>query len=297
MALESVTVCPLCGSNAISEYLHVKDHTTSGEIFKIDRCSQCSFTFTNPRPDQKTIGKYYQSENYISHTGSNKKFLDRIYLIARRYTLRWKLRLIEPYTGAGHLLDYGCGTGEFLYQSMKSGWKIQGVEPSELAREKASDLLNSKVTNSIEDIKDSKFDVITLWHVLEHIDNFEQALLKLKNLLTASGTILIAVPNHESPDAQEYKANWAGYDVPRHFSHFTKRTMELLLGNLGLHVIDIIPMKLDAYYVSLLSEKYKLPFQNKFLAALKAIKTGALSNWQARDMNNHSSLIYIAKKR
>jgi 2-polyprenyl-3-methyl-5-hydroxy-6-metoxy-1,4-benzoquinol methylase len=297
MALESVSICPICSSSSFTKFLSAKDHTTTGEQFEIVKCAKCDFTLTNPRPDINSIGKYYQSEKYISHTGGSKSLFDKVYVFARTITLGWKLKLINKHKSVGSILDYGCGTGEFLHHLKNHGWATTGIEPSENARQKAASLLKTSVSESIDQIKGNEFDMITLWHVLEHIHDLNEKLLAIKSLLKQDGTIFIAVPNHEAPDAQKYGAYWAGYDVPRHLWHFSKDTMRKLFDKTGLELIDIQPMKLDAYYVSLLSEVYKNPNQNKIVSALKAVVNGFVSNLTANKTQNHSSLIYIAKRK
>jgi 2-polyprenyl-3-methyl-5-hydroxy-6-metoxy-1,4-benzoquinol methylase len=297
MALESVSICPICNSSSFTPFLSAKDHTTTGEQFEIVKCTQCNFTLTNPRPDINSIGKYYQSEKYISHTGGSKSLFDKVYVFARTITLGWKLKLINKYKSTGSILDYGCGTGEFLHHLKNQDWTINGVEPSDGARGKATNLLQKPISSSIEKLEESQFHVITLWHVLEHIHELNEKLSSLKSLLKQDGIIFIAVPNHEAPDAQKYGAYWAGYDVPRHLWHFSKDSMKKLFDKTGLELIDIHPMKLDAYYVSLLSEGYKYPNQSKIVNAFKAIVNGLSSNLAAAKDQNHSSLIYIAKKR
>jgi 2-polyprenyl-3-methyl-5-hydroxy-6-metoxy-1,4-benzoquinol methylase len=297
MALESVSICPICSSTSFTKFLSAKDHTTTGEQFEIVKCSKCNFTLTNPRPDQNSIGKYYQSEKYISHTGGGKSLFDKIYVFARTITLGWKLKLIYKYKLTGSTLDYGCGTGQFLHHLKNNDWVVTGVEPSESARQKAASLLQTSVSESIDQVKGNEFDVITLWHVLEHIHDLNEKLSSIKSLLKQDGIIFIAVPNHEAPDAKKYGAYWAGYDVPRHLWHFSKDSMKKLFDKNGLELIGIHPMKLDAYYVSLLSEGYKHPNQNKIVNAFKAIVNGLSSNLAAAKDQNHSSLIYIAKRR
>jgi len=296
MNLETVTSCPVCSATDFEHYLTSKDFTTTQESFQLVKCKTCDFVLTNPRPDDKFIGRYYQSEKYISHAGGGKGIIDRVYLMARKLTLRWKHELIFASKPTGSILDYGCGTGEFLHYMQERKWTVSGLEPTEVARQKASELLRQPISKSASEIGEQKFNVITLWHVLEHIHDLNETIRELKNLLTEDGTIFIAVPNHESFDAKKYRAHWAGYDVPRHLSHFSKKTMKQLLSNHGLTLIDIQPMKLDSYYVSVLSESYKSPEQNSLLSILKALLNGAQSNLNGRSTTNYSSLIYIVTK-
>ena len=250
---------------------------------------------TNPRPSQKTVGTYYQSTNYISHTSAANGIIDYIYLIFRRLTLLWKLRLIKPYLKENLLLDVGCGTGNFLNHCKHAGVDIYGVEPSPEARIIAA-RHNLNIVEKMDQLPPFKFNVITLWHVLEHIYDLSGTIQELKNRLAENGIIFIAVPNWQSFDSVHYKEIWAGYDVPRHVWHFSKTTMGLLLKNAGLEIKEIIPMKLDAYYVSLLSEKYAVSGSLSLSHIINAITLGYRSNRKGRREMNYSSLIYLVQK-
>src|SRR6478736_5702281 len=259
MTLESIAQCPICSNTSLDSFITCKDYTTTGENFNIIICTRCSFLITSPRPSQSDIGKYYNSDKYISHTGGSKRLIDRIYLLARSYSLRKKRKLIETYTSKGTLLDYGSGTGEFLNHCAINGWKAEGIEPDTEAREKAKKLSQLNVYQSINEISSTKYNAITLWHVLEHVHNLNVTLRVLINQLTPDGTLFIAVPNPISYDAKKYKEYWAAYDVPRHLWHFNKENITSLLVQNGLTLVSTRPMKLDSFYVSLLSEGYKNP--------------------------------------
>lgn len=292
-----VTSCPLCGNNTFQNLFNCKDYTVSQESFTLIKCERCSFVLTSPRPDDSVLGKYYLSDDYISHTNQAKSLIDKVYLIARNYTLAWKRKLIIKHCTRveSKLLDYGCGTGAFLHATMQDGWKAFGVEPSKEAREEAQKVTQSKVYQSFEEIHDNTFDAITLWHVLEHVPDLNQLLQKLKSILSENGTMFIAVPNHSSWDGDNYKEYWAGYDVPRHLWHFSHETMKTLVENNGLKLKEIIPMKLDSFYISLLSEKYKKG-NTTITGMLTAFKNGLKSNILATRNGQYSSLIYIVKK-
>jgi len=295
MTLELVNTCPVCNGSTFQNFIKARDYTTTKEEFQIQRCTRCNFLFTNPRPDAESIGKYYQSENYISHSGKSN-FFGSIYRIARRYALRSKYNLITQFQeSAGTILDYGCGTGELLKYFLEKNWKISGVEPSTYAREKASILTGQKIYQSIDPANQSAFDVITLWHVLEHIHNLNETIEVLKKILKPEGTLFIAVPNPSSKDSLHYQENWAGYDVPRHLWHFSRETIETLLRNHGLKIVAVEPMKLDSFYVSLLSENYAHQNKNKFINALAAFMVGLKSNLEATKTGEYSSLIYIVQ--
>jgi len=273
----------------------VKDHSVSKESFNIMVCDNCNFHFTNPRPSEDEIGKYYDSEEYISHTDQANSPINLLYKIARQYALRSKKKLINSVAKdkKGRILDYGCGTGYFLETMKSDDWKTYGIEPNDKARAIATQKV--KVKRSIDelDLKNKKFDIITLWHVLEHIHDLNSTIKSLKTILKEKGKIIIAVPNIESYEESIFGEEWAAYDVPRHLYHFSQETMKTLMLKHGLKIKKTYPMKLDAYYISLLSNKYKFA-KNKFI---NSFITGYKSNtYASKNKNNYSSLIYIIKK-
>ena len=291
---EKLEECPVCKSNIISNHIICKDHMITDESFVITQCSSCTFLFTNPRPNSDNIAKYYQSEEYISHSNKASNLINFVYKITRHFTLTQKLKLINTISNKKSILDFGCGTGEFIYKCKKNGWNINGLEPDTYARDKAISLTKTNILANISDLKQlEQISLITLWHVLEHIPELNFTIEKLKSKLDKNGKFLIAVPNNESYDAKHYKEYWAAYDVPRHLYHFSMKTMKLFLKNHGLKIYKIIPMKLDSFYVSLLSENYKYSKSNY----IKSFINGYVSNIYAKkNKNNYSSLIYIAGK-
>lgn len=290
-----VIECPVCKSRTIKTFRICKDFTVSHETFTVNQCQVCLLGITSPRPDTENLGRYYQSEEYISHSGKSAGLMGPLYTTARKFALSWKARILNSQSNKGTALDFGCGTGEFLQTLKTNGWDVVGVEPSDLARKKAEFLTNQKLYNSLSEISTNKFDAITAWHVIEHVPELSSVIHRLAQLLKKDGTIFIAVPNYESPDAEKYKDLWAGYDVPRHLWHFSRKSMKQLLESHGLNVIKIIPMKLDAYYVSILSENYKNGNKGSVGNLIKGVFSGFKSNATAGS-NNYSSLIYIAKQ-
>jgi 2-polyprenyl-3-methyl-5-hydroxy-6-metoxy-1,4-benzoquinol methylase len=289
-----VIECPVCKSRSIKPFRVCKDFTVSHETFAINRCEVCTLGITSPRPDTEKLGQYYQSEDYISHSGKSSGLMGPLYTTIRKFALGWKTRIVAGQSKKGNALDFGCGTGEFLQTLKTKGWSVEGIEPSDLARKKAESLTDQKLYSSLVEISTKQFDAITAWHVVEHVPNLSSVIQQLSQLLKKDGTIFIAVPNYESPDAEKYKDLWAGYDVPRHLWHFSRKSMKQLLEAQGLSVIKIIPMKLDAYYVSMLSEAYKNGNKGSVGNLLKGFLSGLKSNLTA-GTNNYSSLIYIAK--
>ena len=288
------TLCPVCGSAGISEVFKVKDNTVSQEYFEIYHCRNCQVRFTQNPPSEASIGAYYKSEDYISHTDSSKGLINRMYRFVRSFSLNQKKKLVEKETGLkkGNLLDVGSGTGHFASVMQKEGWKVTGLEPDEGARAVASKehSLNLLPSGELFNLPEKKFNAITLWHVLEHVHDVKKYIQTFKKLLADTGRLVIAVPNYTSYDAEKYKEYWAAYDVPRHLYHFTPQTMQWLMKECGLKIVDVKPMWFDSFYVSLLSSKYK----NGNTNWVGAFWTGLISNFKAiGDAKKCSSVIYI----
>jgi 2-polyprenyl-3-methyl-5-hydroxy-6-metoxy-1,4-benzoquinol methylase len=300
MSLETLENCPVCDKSSFSNYLNVEDYTVSHREFTIQQCNSCYFLFTNPRPSEDEIGAYYQSQDYISHHDEAKDVMSKIYTSVRDYTIGQKVKMInEQSLTKGTLLDIGCGTGNFLGAIKDNGWKVFGTEPDSGAREVASKRVGASIFQDIQTdaLQAQKFDVITLWHVLEHIHQLNETLEWLTKHLNENGTIIIAVPNPQSFDASKYGRFWAAYDVPRHLYHFTKGSMKQLLEKHQMYIQKILPMWFDSFYVGMLSTKYKA----KKINLIDSIRTGVVSNWKGKSDSsetlNTSSLIYVINKK
>ena len=275
-------------------YLKVKDHSVSGEEFKLLYNEDFDFLETFPQPSLEQLPKYYKSDDYISHTDSQRNLFENVYHLIRKISLKRKLKLINSFSSnEKKLLDVGCGTGDFLQIAQKNKWTVSGIEPNEKART----IANTKTSNSVFEvdyllkIKPNSFNVITLWHVLEHLPKLDEHISILKSLLKPEGTLIIAVPNYNSYDAKYYKEFWAAYDAPRHLWHFSQSSVSKLVEKEKMKVVKILPMKFDSYYVSLLSEKHKSGWMNIF----NAFRIGWLSNFKAKHSSEYSSLIYCIK--
>ena len=297
LSMEQITSCPICNSATHSHYLTCKDYTVSNSEFTIVRCNSCNFHFTNPRPDSKSIGSFYESEEYISHSNTKKGLINKLYQLVRNYTLKQKESLISQHVSRGTLLDIGCGTGEFLNHMRKAGWSVLGIEPGEKARNFASTNYSIPVENesALLNLSPESYDLISMWHVLEHVHNLNERVKKLHELIKQDGLVVIAVPNYTSYDAEKYGAYWAAYDLPRHLYHFSPNSIQQLFAKHGFVQHKVMPMKFDSFYVSLLSEKYKYGGTN----IVSAFMTGLLSNLKAKFSKDHiySSQIYLFKKK
>jgi len=272
------------------EYLKCKDHLVSGEVFSLVLDDTKKLLVTSPQPKADDLGKYYESEAYISHTDSKKGIVSFLYQTVKKYSLKKKVGLVRSMQKDGNkILDIGAGTGDFLFQAKSKKWDVEGVEVNPAARKLAKEK-GVELKDTLNQVTDQKYDVITLWHVLEHIPNLEETIRQIENLIAPGGTILIAVPNYKSFDSKYYDSFWAAYDVPRHLWHFSKESMNLLFSS-NIVLQKIKPMWFDAFYVSLLSEKYKTG--NGF--SLKAVWIGFCSNFKGLSTKEYSSHIYCYK--
>ncbi|QDO93204.1 class I SAM-dependent methyltransferase [Formosa sediminum] len=277
-----------------SVYLKCKDHTVSSEQFDLLHDLELDILITSPQPKIEDLGRYYESEDYISHTDAKRNVFEKLYHVVKGVALKRKLKLINSFnTSEKTLLDVGCGTGDFLQTAKSNAWKVYGIEPDSNARNLAITKVGNSVFDSakINELPQNSFDVITLWHVLEHLPNLNMHIANYKRLLKKDGVLIVAVPNFKSFDATYYKSVWAAFDVPRHLWHFSQTGISKLFAKHDFKVVKTLPMIFDAFYVSLLSEKYKTGKMN----FIKALKVGLQSNLKAKQSKEYSSLIYIIK--
>jgi len=288
--------CIVCNSSNFIKFLEPKDYFFTDEQFYIYKCNDCGFKFTTPVPSPDDIVRYYKSANYVSHSDKNKGLFFKVYQKVKNINLKNKYKLIQSYSVKGKILDYGCGTGDFLRLFKNHGWDCKGLEQDEDTRAYASTKQGFEIgkPTDIEKMQPDSYDVITLWHVLEHIHDINTKLNQFENLLKPSGVLVIAVPNADSFDARHYGKYWAAYDVPRHLYHFSQNTLEQLLKKHQLEIIATKNMLFDAFYVSILSEKYmKSP-----VYFLKGVFWGFVSNLKIINKKHPaSSTIFIIKKK
>ena len=278
--------------NFSEKFISTKDFLVSGEPFDLLYNKEIHLLKTEPVPSMNDLPKYYESDAYISHTDQKKGLLQGVYQVVKTWSLRKKVALIEKQNGCvGSLLDIGAGTGEFLIAAKKRNWNVFGIEPNPTAL----NLANGKglsLESNLNAFMHKQFDVVTLWHVLEHIPNLEEITVQLSKLVKVGGSLIIAVPNFKSYDARYYGKYWAAYDVPRHIWHFSQSSMsEIFKSNFDLEKTH--PMLFDSFYVALLSEKYKTG--NSF--SVRALWIGLKSNLLAVKEKEYSSLIYCFQKR
>lgn len=294
--MKHLTTCPVCKNEKINEFLIVKDHFLSKEEFTIFKCDLCEFLFTNPKPDPNELLNYYKSDDYVSHGKSKSLIIKLIYNTVRNYSLNKKHQLVDNHSFGHSILDVGCGTGDFLFYFKRKGWDTLGIEPATEPRHYGREKFNLVIEDEsyLDLISLGSFDVVTMWHVLEHVSDIDQRIIQIKRILKNDGLLVFALPNYQSWDSKHYHSFWAAWDVPRHLSHFSQKSFQTLIQNHNLEIIKTVPMKFDSFYVSLLSEKYS----GSLFSFWNALKNGLKSNYYAKKhFNNYSSLIYLVKKR
>ena len=277
---------------ATEKVLKLKDHSVSGEVFELYLDTELELLKTNPQPQGADLNRYYDSEDYISHTDSKRNRFERAYQFVKGITIQSKIKLIEGLALNGKtILDIGCGTGDFLVAAQKVGWETLGLEPNS----KANGIAKSKgvtIVDNLDLLESNSVDVITMWHVLEHVPDLNTQILAIKRVLKKDGILLVAVPNYKSYDAKYYKIFWAAYDVPRHLWHFSQTSIQLIFEKYQFSLENKYPMWFDSFYVSLLSENYKNGKSN----ILNAFWIGLKSNLKAKKSSEYSSIIYKLKK-
>jgi 2-polyprenyl-3-methyl-5-hydroxy-6-metoxy-1,4-benzoquinol methylase len=289
--------CPLCSSENVFMNFRCTDHFISKEVFELYKCTDCNFEFTQDYPEETEIGKYYESDQYISHSDTSKGFPNKIYRLVRNAMLRKKRGIIKSATGLkkGSILDIGSGTGHFAGTMKKAGWLVKGIEINEKVRNLSVSRFGLEIIGpgQISTLEANSFDCITLWHVLEHFHDPFKFAVEILRLLKPGGLCLIALPNCSSYDAKYYGQNWAAYDVPRHLWHFNPSSFRLFSEKTGFESENLRNLPLDVFYISILSERYKGSKFAFLTGILKALSFAFLSVFKKR---RSSSVIYILRK-
>ncbi|MDD4609338.1 MAG: class I SAM-dependent methyltransferase [Bacteroidaceae bacterium] len=290
-------ICPLCQGEKLLKQVTCVDHYVTGESFALLKCERCGFIFTDDAPDEDHIAPYYATANYISHSDTSAGCMNSLYHAARQLNLRRKFKLLQRHskTQKGNLLDIGTGTGYFPHFVGQKGWNVTALEKNDGARLFAKEHFDLDVLadNQWNTLVPNSFDVITLWHVMEHLHDLDKTWEQLTLLLKKEGRLIIALPNPAAYDAAYYKGDWAAYDVPRHLWHFTASSLQLLAKRHGFSLEKSYPMPMDAFYISILSEKYR---KHSF-SFLRGMYVGLCAFFHSLlNKQRSSSIIYVFKK-
>lgn len=289
--------CLVCKSTNLKMSFEATDHFVSGENYEVFECADCGFVFTQAIPSADTIAPYYKSEEYISHSNTQKGLVNKLYHKVREVMLNRKHRLIKELTPGKELLDIGCGIGYFPYFMKNKGFNASGMELDADARKFASENYGLNIQDPetlLSKPEVDKYNVITLWHVMEHLHDTERYLKWIHQSLKPDGALVIALPNCSSYDAKHFKRYWAAYDVPRHLWHFTPKTFEPYLSQFGFELKAVKRLPFDAYYNSLMSAKYR----KDFIALVSGFVIGFISNVKSFFCpKTTSSVIYILRKK
>jgi len=289
--------CPVCFSSEINLKLNCFDYFKTNDSFPIWTCSICGIDFTQDRPEEDKLEYYYESDNYISHGNSSGGIVNSVYQIVRNFTLNRKRDVVKQASGriGGSLLDIGSGTGHFAAKMKKEGWNVKGIEINEEARQFSISHFELEAISptEISHLHNSEFDCITLWHSLEHLSDLNKYIAEIRRLIKPDGVCVIAVPNTDSYDARHYKKFWAAYDVPRHLWHFEPKALRNLLEGRGFKLLDIKPLPIDVFYISILSERYRKNPVSFFTGLLKGLIFAIQTLFNKK---SGSSLVYVFTK-
>jgi 2-polyprenyl-3-methyl-5-hydroxy-6-metoxy-1,4-benzoquinol methylase len=271
--------CNLCGSDDSMILFTGKDRLFKKPgLFNVVKCKKCGLTYTNPRPNRKTISQYYPTQYWNLKTNpNNQKNLVSKKLLKKLSTINQKLidvvcyKMTIPLKRNGKLLDIGCGDGKFLFSMRELGWVVYGVEISDLAARNARDVLSLNCFSGTIDeasFPDKFFDGITMHQVLEHVADPTETLLEVNRILKDDGILAISVPDADSLEAFIFKNCWFPWDIPRHFSHFSQNSIKQMLDKTGF---DIKMIKHDPHPAGALNsiqyifDDMKMDYRIKYL--------------------------------
>ncbi len=229
----SAETCMACGSSRFSV------DPISSERFCLVRCAGCGLAFTNPKPSAEELEKHYSQAYYGPENIKFLPVLEKILNWITKRRARWINKKIRPHS---RVLEIGCGRGVLLEALSHLGHECHGTERSNLAATRAQRIVEIKIyTDPFEqyELPENYFDVVILWHVLEHLENPVLTLTHVSNLLRPRGVLIIEVPNLSSLQARLTGKHWFHLDIQRHLYHFTAKGLTTLLENCGFQIMKM----------------------------------------------------------
>ena len=203
--------------------------------FRLARCSRCGLRWLLDPPVGEELADFYVSGFYGTAAPRGGPLATALHGLNNAIRLR-ELRDVAP----GRLLDVGCGKGRFLAAARDAGWDVVGVEfAPDLAASARLQGVEVHAGDFLEVPLDGDFDVITMWHVLEHLPDPAKAIARAVELLRPGGRLVVSVPNIDSLQARVGGEDWLHVDLPRHLFHFNPRSLSTLVRRAGLHVLRI----------------------------------------------------------
>lgn len=227
--------CNLCDNN---EYKLFKEI----DGYRLVKCKWCGLVYLNPRPTQQEISEEYSAEYHIERLlRQEPKTEDKIEEEIKKNIGRAE-EIVKQFGNKGKLLDIGCSAGFFIACLKRYGWNVTGIDISEWASKFARERLGLKVfTGIVEDIQfNEKFDVITMYHVLEHLPDPVGTSKRVSEIITDNGVLIVKGPNLASFDRTWHGKNWRGYSDQTHLYYFTPKTYQMVLEKAGFSVQKMV---------------------------------------------------------
>jgi 2-polyprenyl-3-methyl-5-hydroxy-6-metoxy-1,4-benzoquinol methylase len=233
--------CPVCLNPETSPTSLVGSDLlfeATSKTFRLSECSNCRCLFIDPPPNDEEIAGFYPTQYWWSGSGGPLKKLEGAY---RKMALRDHVTFIARAAHGTQLLDVGCGSATLLGLMKQRGFEVRGFDSSEEAAQiaKSENGVDVTVGNRLQDagFADGSFDLVTLFHVMEHVTDPRSVLAEVRRLLKPSGRLVLQVPNIESWQFSFFGVRWYGLDVPRHVVNYSNRAMQKLLAESGFKVV------------------------------------------------------------
>ena len=272
--------CKLCGIDSTKFMFHVRDRNSREKrVFNLVKCKTCGLAYLNPRPNKEEINEYYPP---WYHSRAQKEIVDiektMIWGIPWREAMQKKAKPILRYKREGRILDIGCGDGSLLMFMKGLGWETYGIDFQEGSSRYAREVLGLDVfSGRLEEVSYPKdfFDIIILFHVLEHLSDPLKTLEKVRPLLKEDGVLLIEVPNFASFEAWVFRSRWVGIAAPVHLYQFAPHTLEAMLKSAGFNTIELGFITEQTRYVAGYSESLRYFLLDWGLYPLSKKQTGS----------------------